>query len=81
MAKSNSAIFLTALRALQHTLRAADYQITVVLDAANRESDAVVAGPRKKGECPHPIGNRISKAGMGHPNRFHCTACNTDIEE
>lgn len=73
---SKADVFLVGLRALRNTLVSAVDQIDLILDAAERTADS-----GESGECSHPMQNRVSKATMGHPNRFHCTACNQDVEE
>ena len=48
--------------------------------------DNVIALAEQPGEenpsqgCQHPHAMRIPTPSMGHPMRFHCQACNNDIE-
>ena len=80
MKSRQEALFLTGLRALRNTLAAAVDQIDVILNRADDEIRGSAQG-RKRGECPHPIASRESRAAMGHPNRFHCNTCGEDVEE
>lgn len=72
---NNTQLFLTALKALRSTLEAGAGQITTILELAERPNTE--AEPAK---CVHPVGARQSRAVMGHPTRFFCTACQTLVD-
>ena len=72
--------FLTVMRSLRHQLAGAVDTLDVLLDLAEEQSKPDATADRSRGECPHPMGARMPKATMGHPTRFHCNVCDTDVE-
>ena len=68
-------VFLTMLRGLRNALASAVDQIDVILDAAEQPTL-----PMQETECQHPVSARSSRAAMGHPDRFYCSACKKEVE-
>lgn len=36
--------------------------------------------PSSDAGCPHPKGQLIDARSMGHPNRWHCTQCEQEVD-
>lgn len=77
MSDHNTQLFLTSLRGLRNTLASAVDQIDVLLDLAERPTSE----PSADASCSHPAANRRPNPAMGHPDRFYCTKCKTEVEE
>lgn len=70
--------FLTELRAVRNQAAALIDMADLILDSAEQVEEQ--SSTRQPGECPHPKAARQPRATMGHPNRFHCTVCDQDVE-
>lgn len=78
---SNTELFLQNLRALQHSLLSSAHTIGVLLDLADRPpTDPGVVEDTMRSTCSHPMTARMPTPTMGHPSRFHCRACNKEVE-
>jgi hypothetical protein len=73
----NEQALLTMLRGVRNAMAAAVDMIDVALDAAEQ----LPQSSTEKGQCPHPMATRTSRASMGHPHRFHCGTCDMEVEE
>jgi hypothetical protein len=76
---TDTEVFLASLRAFQHQCLAMAQTIEIILEAAGRPGESFKSDIPDV--CQHPMAARVPTPVMGHKYRFHCKACNQDVEE